>query len=145
MAMGNISIRKMARRDKAIVLKIVSESKYLEIPPRRVNHYLKETEYLPFAIELEGVAIGFSIIKKNCPQPKILTINALALKKEYRHKGIGMKSLNMIIGMARKEFGIRVVRVKIEPGNKQAIAYIKKAGFKEEKIGGKGEFVKIID
>jgi len=145
MVAGKIAIRKMIRGDKAIVLKIVSESEYLEIPPRRVDHYLKETEYLPFAIELDGEPIGFSIMKRNCPRPKTLTINTLALKKEYRHKGIGLKSLNMIISLAKNEFGTIRVKVKIELGNKPAIAIVKKAGFEEKKIENGTEFVKMID
>lgn len=129
----SISIRRMTKRDKEIVLKIISESEYLEILPKRIDHYLKEIDYLPVIVELGGNTIGFAIMKKDSFKDKILSISAFALKEGCRHKGFGVKSLTKIIKMAKKKHGINMVRVKIETKNKPAIAFFKKAGFKEKK------------
>lgn len=128
-----ISIGEMQKEDKPKMMKIISESPFCEITEKRVDVYLKKKKYLPFMLKMNSEKIGFSVIKKKPLEQGLLEIPFLGLGKKYRGKGIGTKAVLKVISMAKKEFGIKKVRVKIETKNKPALIHIKKAGFTEKK------------
>jgi ribosomal-protein-alanine N-acetyltransferase len=126
----DIKIDKCSFKDLRKVYEVELESFDHPYPfPVFLNFLLKEPNGFLIAKmndQIVGYIIG--IIEKN-----IGTIVSIAVKKDYRRKGIGKKLLDCIIEYFKSK-NISIINLQVRIDNYEAISFYENNGFKKVKI-----------
>jgi ribosomal-protein-alanine N-acetyltransferase len=125
-----IKIHKCSFKDLRKVYEVELESFENPYPfPVFLNFLLKEPNGFLIAKmndQIVGYVIG--VIEKN-----IGTIVSIAVKKDYRRKGIGKKLLDYIIEYFKLK-NISIINLQVRIDNYEAISFYENNGFKKVKI-----------
>lgn len=99
-------------------------------PNSLFEKYYKECPEGFIVAESGGEIIGYIIGRQKNDQVKIIS---LAVKPDFRQKGIGKKLTNFLIHRFKKE-GVKEISLNVRVKNKIGIAFYQKLGFKISKM-----------
>jgi ribosomal protein S18 acetylase RimI-like enzyme len=81
--------------------------------------------------EVEGRVVGICDIHRLRPNSELSHngVLGIAVKKEYRNRGIGKDLIKMVLELSRRKF--EMIRLEVFTVNSAAISLYRKLGFKE--------------
>ncbi len=123
-----IKIREFSLSDLPEVLEIerISFPKKQAYSKSRFERYCQKHPESFIVAESENRVVGYTIGKPKNRSSKIIS---LAVKPDFRQKGIGRKLTNSLISLFKKR-GAKAVFLEVRTGNKTAISFYKNLGFK---------------
>lgn len=84
---------------------------------------------LPFGIYADDALVGFTMYALRRDRQE-LYLYRLMLDEPHQHRGYGRAALERLVEIARREPGIRRIRLTTNPGNTHGIRVYKRFGFK---------------
>jgi len=104
------------------------EKRYLEKRLRQIKN--KKTVYL--LLERNGKVVGSALIERKFGRQEHLADVGMAIDKDYRRQGLGIKLMDIILDLARERMkDLEIVYLECFSYNKPAIKLYKKIGFKK--------------
>lgn len=99
---------------------------------KKVWENIKKKKIVYLVAEHENSIIGTCHLEKNEGRESHVLSLGIALKKEYRNKGLGSKMVATVIETAKKRFkDAKMIRLEVFSTNRNAISFYKKNGFKK--------------
>ena len=123
-AVYSVIIRHFDPRDSSDIIRIDSESFRTMNPSYDLFIYMTYGSEIIVA-DIGNAVVGYVVISYKEEEAKIMSV---AVKKEFRRKGIGQMLLKDVIRRARNK-GIRRITLEVRVSNKIAQQLYKKLGF----------------
>lgn len=125
---GKIAIRKASPLDFAQIVEVENISFKNPYPPALILSFLHLHDDSSFVATANDKIIGYVIgARKSKARGHIISI---AVRPEWRRKGIGSKLMNTLLDLFKQE-GLKFVELEVAVSNEEAIAFYESLGFRK--------------